>query len=144
MLDVETAKSEVIENPVKEDIAKTPEVEIRVAEQNDGTLLVSERSEIHLSNNIDQEFFQLSEIPSIRKNGPQIVNTTAQIKPDLHFIQVNETDLALPGNENGIKKAYDFALRVKNGEEDLIDLRKAKEDLFAMAKNIKFKQSESD
>ena len=41
--------------------------------------------------------------------------------------------------ENKFGKYYMYA--VKNGEEELPNLRKAKNDLFAMAKNIKFNQS---
>jgi hypothetical protein len=78
------------------------------------------------------------------KQGPELNLISDQFIPDFKFIPIENTDLTLPKDKTGIKKAYDYAMRVKNGEENPINLRKAKNDLFAMAKNIKFNQSKSD
>lgn len=78
---------------------------------------------------------------SFVKQGPALNLISAQFNTDFQFIPVENTDLTLPQDENGIRKAFDYAMRVKNGEENPINLRKAKNDLFAMAKNIKFNQS---
>ena len=45
-------------------------------------------------------------------------------------------------DDSRIKRALQYAKRVKNGEESLFNLKKAKEDLFAFAKN-KFKSEEN-
>lgn len=84
-----------------------------------------------------------SEVIVIEKLEPELNLTHAQLNLDFNFLPENSTDLTLPENESGIKKAYEYAMRLKNGEESLIDLRKAKEDLFAMAKNIKINQSKT-
>lgn len=78
---------------------------------------------------------------SFVKQGPELDLISAQFIPDFQFIPIENTDLSLPKDETGIKKAFNYAMRVKNGEENPINLRKAKNDLFAMAKNIKFNQS---
>jgi len=81
---------------------------------------------------------------SFVKQGPELNLISAQYILDFQFIPVESMDLTLPKDEPGIKKAFNYAMRVKNGEENPINLRKAKNDLFAMAKNIKFNQSKSD
>jgi len=101
-------------------------------------LIASTNKEATMSEAADNIYQLELDLFTLEKQGPEISINTAQLDPDFYFIPGNDLDLALPKNEPGIRKAYDFALRVKNGEESLIDLRKAKEDLFAMAKNIKF------
>jgi len=41
-------------------------------------------------------------------------------------------------------RALNYAIRLKNGDEPLFDLRKAKNDLFDMAKNVKLKSDNSE
>jgi hypothetical protein len=78
---------------------------------------------------------------SLVKQEPELNLISAQFSLEFQFIPVENIDLTLPKDDHGIRKAYDYAMRVKNGEESLFNLRKAKNDLFAKAKNIKFNQS---
>lgn len=79
---------------------------------------------------------------SIQKQNFKIVTVSVRFNPSFELIPTDDlANNALP-RESGFKKIYQYAKRVKNGEESLFNLRKAKEDLFAMAKNIKLnKQS---
>ena len=78
---------------------------------------------------------------TLHRRTPELNLVNAQLIPEPELLPEYGTDLTLPENESGLRKMYEYAKRVKNGEENPIDLRKAKDDLFAMAKNIKFNQS---
>ena len=97
--------------------------------------------------NIEIESFEMTEkqdllnpvsnVPlSIQKQDFEIVTASIGFDPSFELIPTADMDIDL-SHESGFKKAYQYAKRVKNGEEPLFDLRKAKDDLFAMAKNIK-------
>jgi len=79
----------------------------------------------------------VSNVPlSIQKQNFKIVMVSVRFNPSFELIPISELAIEVT-HESGFKKAYQYAKRVKNGEEPLFNLRKAKNDLFAMAKNIK-------
>ena len=52
---------------------------------------------------------------------------------DLDFYPMFSPDAPRADN-SGLKKAFNYALKIKNGEEVLFDVKKAKQDLFTFAK----------
>lgn len=109
-----------------------------------------QRQHIHKSqlnitdNNNEEKEFDPTQLNDLSKRGPDLEPIYTQSIPDFRLLPEINDDLTLPENESGIRKVYTYAKRVKNGEENLIDLRRAKEDLFAMARSIKFNQSKTN
>lgn len=66
----------------------------------------------------------------------EIVTASINIDSRIDLLAVQDLDVSIE-SESKLKQAYEYAIRLKNGEENLIDLRKAKEDLFAKAKSFK-------
>ena len=120
---IEEKKTAKTTNSVSESIA--------IAKSTSESMIIKEYSISELHIPLDKRTFELN-------------LDYAQLMPEFESLPENKTDLTLPENESGFRKVYEYALRVKNGEENPVDLRKAKEELFAMAKSIKFNQSKTN
>ncbi len=91
---------------------------------------------------------QSSELEPILLNSDPLLSLQV-VKPKVEYslasMQLEFYPMYVDGvvaDDSKIKRALQYAKRVKNGEENLFNLKKAKEDLFAFAKN-KFKSEEN-
>ncbi|TDI69081.1 MAG: hypothetical protein E2O86_06155 [Bacteroidetes bacterium] len=75
---------------------------------------------------------------SMQAVGANVDNQFTPMQLDFYPMYVDN----VIADESKFKKAFQYAQRVKNGEENLFNLRKAKEDLFAFAKS-KIKSEEN-
>ena len=77
---------------------------------------------------------RISYIPSVKKKTASLhTQSIDEMRLELDHRPIEDVDPLLAENDTGIKKAFDFARRLKNGEEDLIDFREVKNNFITKA-----------
>lgn len=103
------------------------------------TIKNTENTEPGMVPEIESESLLLPDpIFSMQAVGANVDNQFTPMQLDFYPMYVDN----VIADESKFKKAFQYAQRVKNGEENLFNLRKAKEDLFAFAKS-KIKSEEN-
>lgn len=114
--------------------ALTPVVEkVHSPVQQQASIVASVNNDLRQEQDLVVQETLLTPEPMLRITARRPILTTHQASLQLDFYPMYVEDIHI--DESRLEKAWQYAKRLKNGEENLLNLRKAKEDLFAFAKN---------